>query len=64
MLEKLFVQDADSLPQIRFGQYKTPWKKVKLGEIVVPYSDPVETPHDGYERLGIRSHGKGFSMIM
>lgn len=59
MLEKLFVQDADSLPQIRFGQYKTPWKKVKLGEIVVPYSDPVETPHDGYERLGIRSHGKG-----
>lgn len=59
MLEKLFVQDADLLPQIRFGQYKTPWKKVKLGEIVVPYSEPVETPHDGYERLGIRSHGKG-----
>lgn len=58
MLGKLFVQDGDS-PQIRFGEYKTPWKKVKLGEIVVPYSDPVETPHDGYERLGIRSHGKG-----
>lgn len=20
------------------------------------YEDPVETPHDGYERIGIRSH--------
>lgn len=59
MLEKLFVQEGDSLPQIRFGVYKAPWRKVRLDEIVVPYSDPVETPHDGYERLGIRSHGKG-----
>lgn len=59
MLEKLFARDRDLLPQIRFGEYKAPWKKVRLGEIVVPYSDPVETPHDGYERLGIRSHGKG-----
>ena len=23
------------------------------------YTDPVPTPHEGYERLGIRSHGKG-----
>ncbi len=30
-----------------------------MGEIVVPYSDPIETPHGGYERLGIRSYGKG-----
>ncbi len=59
MLEKLFVQNGAPLPQIRFGEYKAPWKKVRLGEIVVPYSEPVETPHDGYERLGIRSHGKG-----
>lgn len=59
MLEKLFVQGERISPQIRFGEYKVPWKKVRLGEIVVPYSEPVETPHDGYERLGIRSHGKG-----
>ena len=59
MLKKLFVQGEDSVPRIRFGEYTAPWKKVKLGEIVLPYSDPVETPHDGYERLGIRSHGKG-----
>lgn len=59
MLEKLFVRGTDSVPQIRFGEYTKPWRKARLGEIVVPYSDPVETPHDGYERLGIRSHGKG-----
>ncbi len=59
MLEKLFVQGERISPQIRFGEYKVPWKKVRLGEIVVPYSDPIETPHGGYERLGIRSYGKG-----
>jgi type I restriction enzyme S subunit len=59
MLEKIFTQGEDSAPQVRFEEYKIPWKKVRLGEIVLPYSDPVETPHDGYERLGIRSHGKG-----
>ncbi|MBW4847913.1 MAG: restriction endonuclease subunit S [Lachnospiraceae bacterium] len=59
MLEKLFIQEKELLPQIRFGEYTKPWRKAQLGEIVVPYSDPVETPHDGYERLGIRSHGKG-----
>lgn len=59
MLDKLFVKDVSFAPQIRFGEYKLPWKKVQLGEVVIPYFDPVETPHNGYERLGIRSHGKG-----
>lgn len=35
------------------------WEQRKFGEIVEKYEDPVETPHDGYERLGIRSHAKG-----
>lgn len=26
---------------------------------MTPYKEIVETPHDGYDRLGIRSHGKG-----
>lgn len=30
-----------------------------MGELIERYEDPVETPHDGYERLGIRSHAKG-----
>lgn len=59
MLERLFVQEGFLEPQIRFGDFKAPWQRAKLGEIVTPYADPVETPHDGYERLGIRSHGKG-----
>ena len=59
MLERLFVQEGFSEPQIRFGDFKAPWQRAKLGEIVTPYADPAETPHDGYERLGIRSHGKG-----
>lgn len=59
MLEKLFVQDGATAPQIRFGDFTAPWRQVHLGDIVIPYADPVETPHNGYERLGIRSHGKG-----
>ena len=30
-----------------------------MGEMLDRYEDPVETPHDGYERIGIRSHAKG-----
>ena len=35
------------------------WEQRKLAELVTRYEDPVETPHDGYIRLGIRSHAKG-----
>ena len=35
------------------------WEQRKFGEIVEKYEDPVPTPHDGYTRLGIRSHAKG-----
>ena len=35
------------------------WEQRKLGDVVSRYEDPVETPHDGYMRLGIRSHAKG-----
>lgn len=58
MLGRLFPYAGAENPQIRFG-FSENWEEVKLGNIVSPYSDPVETPHDGYIRLGIRSHGKG-----
>ena len=32
---------------------------VSLGKCVQKYEDPVETPAEGYMRLGIRSHAKG-----
>jgi len=46
-------------PNIRFAGFTDDWEQRKLAEILEKYEDPVETPHDGYERLGIRSHAKG-----
>lgn len=59
MLDKLFPQDEAKVPAIRFEGFVGDWEKKPLRAIVLPYSDPVEVPHNGYERLGIRSHGKG-----
>jgi type I restriction enzyme S subunit len=59
MIDKLFPQGDAKVPEIRFEGFVGDWEKKPLGAIVIPYSDPVEVPHDGYERLGIRSHGKG-----
>ena len=46
-------------PIIRFKGYQDDWEQRKFGEIVEKYEDPVETPTEGYTRLGIRSHAKG-----
>ena len=35
------------------------WEQRKLGDVVEKYEDPVETPLNGYNRLGLRSHAKG-----
>lgn len=59
MLDKLFPQGNAKVPAIRFEGFIGDWEKKPLGAIVIPYSDPVEVPNGGYERLGIRSHGKG-----
>ncbi len=59
MLDKLFPQGEANVPAIRFEGFEGDWEKKPLSAIVVPYTDPVKVPHDGYERLGIRSHGKG-----
>lgn len=59
MLDKLFPQGDAKVPEIRFEGFVGNWEKKPLGALVIPYADPVEIPHNGYERLGIRSHGKG-----
>lgn len=46
-------------PKIRFKGYTEDWEQRKFGEIVEKYEDPIETPTEGYTRLGIRSHAKG-----
>lgn len=59
MLEKMFPKNGSKIPEIRFEGFTDDWEQRKLGEIISKYEDPVPTPHDGYYRLGIRSHAKG-----
>lgn len=59
MLQKMFPQNGHSVPEIRFSGFTEDWEQRKFGEIVQKYEDPVETPAEGYMRLGIRSHAKG-----
>lgn len=47
------------VPQVRFAGYSDEWVKYQFSDILDKYEDPVATPHDGYERLGVRSHVKG-----
>ncbi len=53
------MTENNKIPEIRFAGFTDPWEQRKLAEIFTYYSDPVDVPHDGYERLGIRSHAKG-----
>jgi len=53
------MKENKTKPDIRFKGFTEAWEQRKLGELLEKYEDPVETPHDGYERLGIRSHAKG-----
>ena len=59
MLQKMFPKKGESVPEIRFVGFTDAWEQRKFGELVEKYEDPVETPTDGYMRLGIRSHAKG-----
>ena len=53
------MMSEKKVPAIRFRGFEDDWEQRKLAELVTRYEDPVETPHDGYIRLGIRSHAKG-----
>ena len=59
MLQKMFPKNGEQFPEIRFSGFNDAWEQRKLGDMLDRYEDPVETPHDGYERIGIRSHAKG-----
>ena len=59
MLENCFPKNGEKVPKFRFSGFTGDWEQRKLLELVTKYEDPVETPHDGYIRLGIRSHAKG-----
>ena len=59
MLQKMFPENGKYVPEIRFSGFSDAWEQRKFGEIVEKYEDLVETPTEGYTRLGIRSHAKG-----
>ena len=59
MLQKMFPKNGESVPEIRFEGFTDAWEQRKFGDLVEKYEDPVETPTEGYMRLGIRSHAKG-----
>lgn len=59
LLLYLFPQGKEKHPRIRLNNFIGDWEEKQLSEIISPYREVVGTPHDGYERLGIRSHGKG-----
>lgn len=59
MLEKMFPQQGSRIPEIRFCGFTDDWEHRKLVELLTKYTDEVNVPHNGYERLGIRSHAKG-----
>lgn len=53
------MAEKTNIPQVRFSGFNNDWVKQKFDDILEKYEDPVATPHDGYERLGVRSHVKG-----
>ena len=53
------MAEKTNIPQVRFSGFDKDWEKQKFDDILEKYEDPVATPHDGYERLGVRSHVKG-----
>ena len=59
MLQKMFPQNGQTVPEIRFSGFTDAWEQRKFGDLVEKYEDPIDTPTDGYMRLGIRSHAKG-----
>lgn len=47
------------MEKMRINGVTGDWVKCTLGDVVEKYEDPVPTPHNGYTRLGVRSHAKG-----
>lgn len=52
-------QNFEGVRGFSLGSFAVSWEQRKFGELVEKYEDPVETPTEGYMRLGIRSHAKG-----
>ena len=51
--------EKKKVPEIRLEGFEGEWKTYKLGDVVTYFEDPVETPTNGYFRLGVRSWANG-----
>ena len=59
MLQKMFPQNGESVPEIRFAGFTDAWEQRKLSDLIEENQKPVPKPDGEYIRLGIRSHAKG-----
>lgn len=59
LLENMFPKGTATVPNIRNVGNTKDWQAMPLRNIIIPYTDYLPTPTDGYTRLGIRSHMKG-----
>lgn len=46
-------------PKLRFPEFKDSWEEQSIGTIVTEVIEPVQTPENGYTRVGIYCHAKG-----
>ena len=53
------MKKKEIIPKIRFKGFTNAWEQEPLRNIVDKYEESIPTPHNGYTRLGIRSHAKG-----
>lgn len=53
------MSDNHNFPAIRFSGFLDEWTEIQLGDAVDRYKELIDTPKDGYWRLGVRSHAKG-----
>ena len=59
MLQKMFPQNGESVPEIRFAGFTDAWEQRELSDLIEENQKPVPKPDGEYVRLGIRSHAKG-----
>ena len=59
MLQKMFPQNGESVPEIRFAGFTDAWEQRELSDLIEENQKPVPKPDGEYIRLGIRSHAKG-----
>ena len=58
-LQKMFPENQEKVPQIRFAHFQEEWEQLKLGNLIEQVIREVPKPDTPYERLSVRSHAKG-----